>query len=213
MKKSLFVIISAFALFFAFIFSSCTHNQENTYEDENETEYEYEYEDINVAKIETAYYGGYVRINSYPTRTFDFTTGKVTDNLIVDKIWWEAVLNQYRKYPQNFPEYKNFEEYEAFAKSEYNNPKVVTRFSFNNAKNLLNEIESLGIYSWEDKYCDYKADDLRWSYIKIIFSDGTEKRTDFYISYPSNMIDIRNAFNKYLGVDIMWQDTWWDFDL
>lgn len=162
-----------------------------------------EYDDKVVVRIETAYYGGYVAIDSHPTRTFDFEAGTVTDELVLDDVWMQILLDEYIREPERFPEYENYEAYEGYLQDKYNNPIQIATFSNEDAENLLKKIKSQGIYTWKDEYVDYRADDLRWTYIKIIFSDGTEKRTDFYIDKPGNYKRIQKSFEKYLGVSMM----------
>lgn len=193
MKKFLLSIISALLVCVAFVFAACAHKTE--------------YDDKEVVKIETAYYGGYVTIDSHPTRTFDFEAGTVTDELILDETWMQILRDEYIKDPESFPEYEDIEAYGEFLQDKYNNPIQIATFSNEDAENLLEKIKSQGIYTWKDWYYGGNADDYPWSYVKITFSDGTVKRTDFYIDKPSNYKRIQKSFEKYLNADMMWSGS------
>lgn len=198
MKKFLLILTQVLLICALFAFVACAPKTE--------------YDDKEVVKIETAYYGGYATIDSQLTRTFDFEAGTVTDERVLNDFWMQSLLDDYIREPERFSEYENYEAYEEYLQSTYNNPVQIATFSQKNAEMLLKKVKSQGIYTWEDRYVYSGITDCMWSYIKIIFSDGTMKRTDFYLEYPSNMTKIRNAFKEYFTADIMWQDAWYDLD-
>lgn len=190
MKRLLFSLLVVIMAGASFAFTACAHKTE--------------YDNKEVVKIETSCYGGYVLIDSHPTRTFDFEAGTVTDELILDEIWMQSLQDEYIGDPSRFPEYESLEDYQNYLNGKYNNPQIISTFSEEDAAEFFKKIMSQGIYTWEDKYENHMVDDLREAYIKIIFSDGSVKKTDFYNKKPSNYKRIQKSFEKYLGVSIMW---------
>ena len=193
MKKFLLSLISVLLACVSFTFAACAPKTE--------------YDDKEVVKIETAYYGGYVLIDSHPTRTFNFEAGTVTDELILDETWMQSLQDEYIRDPECFPEYENLEAYERYLQDTYNRPIQIADFSKEDAEKFLKKIKSQSIYTWKDKYDTGNVDDYSWSYVEITFSDGTVKRTDFYYDKPANYKRIRKSFEKYLGVDMMWNGS------
>lgn len=167
-----------------------------------------EYDDKVVVRIETAYYGGYVAIDSLPTRTFDFEAGTVTDELVLDDAWMQILLDNYIREPASFPEYENYDAYEEYLKDKYNNPIQIATFSNEDAESFLKKIKFQGIYTWKDRYDTGNVDDYSRSYVEITFSDGTVKRTDFYYDKPANYKRIQKSFKNYLNIEMMWNGSY-----
>ena len=161
-----------------------------------------EYEEKSVAKIVTEISFGEVLVYYDPVRTFDFISGTVTDTVTMDENQIRFLVERYSEYPSIYPDYESAEEYESYLRTYYNSTEQVANFTEEQSKAFLEEIISLGIYDWDERY-DNNSFTCGTTYcVTIIFTDGTQKRTAFYDCYPENYKDIENAFKVYLGAGI-----------
>lgn len=140
------------------------------------------YDDMEISKIESFWTEGMMPFNRRFTRTFDFQTGTVTDNIIAD-----------------------LEDISNFAQDEqdrYNNPTQVTAFTEENAQKFIAQAKSLGLYTWKDRYVTTGVDDGGDTSVTIYFSDGTIKSTYLYYEYPPKYEKVLSVFEQYLGASL-----------
>lgn len=103
---------------------------------------------------------------------------------------------------KNFKEYSSLEEYDVYLHEKYNTSSEVGTMKEEDQEKFLNEIISLGIYSWQDEYKTNEViDDGAESNFTIFFTDGTFKTTNFYYEYPKNYTQIVEAFFKYFHLN------------
>lgn len=144
-----------------------------------------QYDDLEISKIESGWVEGMAPFPRQFVRTFDFKSGEVTDTLVADI--------------DDIPE----EDMEFVDTEQYNNPKPVTAFNEENAKEFINKIKSLGFYTWKDSYatndiiCDGGSE-----WVTVYFCDGTVKSTSIYFKDPPNYKKIMAAFEEYLGAKL-----------
>ena len=192
MKKFFLSLISVLLICVSFTVAACAPKTD--------------YDNKKVVKIETFYQGGEVAIDTQPTRTFNFESGTVTDELVMSEIMIEIISNPEFHDPERYFEYYNA--YQDYLNGKYNHPQIVTMFSEEDGAKFLKDIKSKGVYTWKDRYENHNIDDLRSKYVEITFSDGTVKKTEFYNDAPNNYKRIQKSFEKYLGVSMMWNGSY-----
>lgn len=160
------------------------------------------YNDKEVTQIRTQIRGGETVVDAVYTRTFDFSTGKITDEAVVCDEEIEILLAHYNESSSAYPECDSIEQYEEYLCARYNNPKQVGVFTKEQADGFLKKAISAGIYTWADSYTNKEIVDASSLYFTIVFSDGIEKTTRFYCNYPKNFKKIEAAFKDYFGVEL-----------
>lgn len=168
MKK---IFISLLCLFVVIAFCGCIPHTE--------------YDDLEISKIESGWIEGFGPFPRRFVRTFDFTSGEVTDTWVTD---FEDISE---------------EQWQFIDIEKYNNPELVTTFSEENAQEFIKRVKSLGFYTWKESYktndiiCDGGSE-----CVTVYFSDGTKKSTSIYFKDPPNYTKILSAFEDYLGAKL-----------
>lgn len=145
---------------------------------------EVEYYGMEIAKIETSRQEGLAPFAGYYWRSFDFKRGKVYDTIVTEQEVSDIL------------EYTN-----GFTADDFNHPKQVAAFTREQATELYEQLESLGLFTWEEAYItDETVDDGGNTNVIVYFADGTVKRTSIYFESPPHYDEIRSAFEEHLGV-------------
>ena len=170
-----------------------------------------EYDNKTVLKIETVISGGEVTLNQYPTRTFDFQNGTVTDERILGESEITRLIENYNSDPASFPEYASVEEYNLYLQETYNRPERISTFTAEQADALFQKIIPCGFYRWADNYSEDDVSCGSSWIVTVTFADGVTKRTSFYYKHPKlhdalrNYSEIENAFIEFCGFELFMQ--------
>lgn len=184
MKKILGLIL----LMGIYFFASCTQKTD--------------FDDKTIARIETTTTEGFYYVSPpLYKRVFNFIDGTISDITIADECLLNAFKSQYIQDPERYKEYDSLEKFDAYLHLKYNTLKEIATFKEEDGKAFLNEIISLGIYTWKESYItDDVILDASGVNIKLIFTDETEKNTYIYFKNPKNYNSILTAFKTYFEV-------------